>query len=1092
MFYESLRPLLDIDFNCLQLYLATQCVREGVQLTDLSPRSTQPVTVGHSVGDLDIDLWRPDDNQMRHRSWFGGGGVGRLASRQGEKTVTRHLVSSWKWSRKAGTRWAKELRCFFVKKVTEMVSSLSSDITFFSGGLCAAGAQFPTTAASLYARRFTGTLEHLGTLWWRWRIWFRCGKIKWEAACMILCVFPKESWMLAFFDFQAYPILRHTELELFDLCPKAAGTSFGNSGLWPRAIWTSPCPMEVAKSLASYTSQLGFWNIRNVSEPQLARVEKAVEVFVLHLLVTQHVMWCRLFFSARPPCGQPQTALTIRRLLWSQEVQRPPSTSGLLWPKTSSDNASSARSRAALILQQFVYHNRERMGVGFSQVCMVVRCGDAQEATCCECFACDGGGPSWNFLSCRFWQGVYSVRNARYRLLFRVDKAPPAMVGCGHTHWHWLLQYAQKRHATETLWGSRSGECGWRRCCFRTEKAESSTVRLVPGGSCDGLQAVLVRDDALDLTLSSSGFGTFQLEAVMFRNPNWFVYRTPLRSSFCTCLSLSMSSDVVCFFSPRPPCGQPQTALTIRRLLWSQEVQRPPSTSGLLWPKTSSDNASSARSRAALILQQFVYHNRERMGVGFSQVCMVVRCGDAQQAACCECFACDGGGSSWNLLSCRFWQGVYSVRNARYRLLFRVDKAPPAMVGCGHTHWHRLLQYAQKRHATETLWGSRSGECGWRRCCFRTEKAESSTVRLVPGGSCDGLQAVLVRDDALDLTLSSSGFGTFQLEAVMFRNPNWFVYRTPLRSSFCTCLSLSMSSDVVCFFSARPPCGQPQTALTIRRLLWSQEVQRPPSTSGLLWPKTSSDKASSARSRAALILQQFVYHNRERMGVGFSQVCMVVRCGDAQQAACCECFACDGGGSSWNLLSCRFWQGVYSVRNARYYRLLFRVDKAPPAMVGCGHTHWHRLLQYAQKRHATETLWGSRSGEWPSFSNEVVGFAGCTAWWVYGEGCLSCHATICQMFSKSLLRLGTAVGLRAQWVFIPLVNIAIGTALTNTFRVRGVSQKTSELLPRFTFHFWQEEDLDMFVKWVCLKMGYTPNEIAASHLVGIMIINHWV
>lgn len=34
-----------------------------------------------------------------------------------------------------------------------------------AGGLCAAGAQFPTTAASLYARRFTGTLEHLGTLW---------------------------------------------------------------------------------------------------------------------------------------------------------------------------------------------------------------------------------------------------------------------------------------------------------------------------------------------------------------------------------------------------------------------------------------------------------------------------------------------------------------------------------------------------------------------------------------------------------------------------------------------------------------------------------------------------------------------------------------------------------------------------------------------------------------------------------------------------------------------------------------------------------------------------------------------------------------
>jgi hypothetical protein len=26
-------------------------------------------------------------------------------------------------------------------------------------------------------------------------------------------------------------------------------------------------------------------------------------------------------------------------------------------------------------------------------------------------------------------------------------------------------------------------------------------------------------------------------------------------------------------------------------------------------------------------------------------------------------------------------------------------------------------------------------------------------------------------------------------------------------------------------------------------------------------------------------------------------------------------------------------------------------------------------------------------------------------------------------------------------------------------------------------------------KWVCLKMGYTPNY---RHLVGMMIINHWV
>ena len=28
-----------------------------------------------------------------------------------------------------------------------------------------------------------------------------------------------------------------------------------------------------------------------------------------------------------------------------------------------------------------------------------------------------------------------------------------------------------------------------------------------------------------------------------------------------------------------------------------------------------------------------------------------------------------------------------------------------------------------------------------------------------------------------------------------------------------------------------------------------------------------------------------------------------------------------------------------------------------------------------------------------------------------------------------------------------------------------------------------------FLKWVCLKMGYIPNY---SHLIGIMIINHWV
>ena len=61
---------------------------------------------------------------------------------------------------------------------------------------------------------------------------------------------------------------------------------------------------------------------RNVSEPQLGRVQKAVEVFVLHSVLIQH-------------CQQPQTAMNIRRL-WSQEVQWPPSIG--LW--TSCDQRS--------------------------------------------------------------------------------------------------------------------------------------------------------------------------------------------------------------------------------------------------------------------------------------------------------------------------------------------------------------------------------------------------------------------------------------------------------------------------------------------------------------------------------------------------------------------------------------------------------------------------------------------------------------------------------------------------------------------------------------------------------------------------------
>ena len=36
----------------------------------------------------------------------------------------------------------------------------------------------------------------------------------------------------------------------------------------------------------------------------------------------------------------------------------------------------------------------------------------------------------------------------------------------------------------------------------------------------------------------------------------------------------------------------------------------------------------------------------------------------------------------------------------------------------------------------------------------------------------------------------------------------------------------------------------------------------------------------------------------------------------------------------------------------------------------------------------------------------------------------------------------------------------------------------------------EHDDIYIYIYiWVCLKMGYTPNY---SHLVGIMIINHWV
>ena len=291
--------------------------------------------------------------------------------------------------------------------------------------------------------------------------------------------------------------------------------------------------MEVAKSLASYTTQF-----RNPS--WVGRVQKTIDVFVLHSVLILSCDVC-----------------THSTKHWPLD---------LLWPKASSDKASSARSRATLILQQFVYHNRERVGVGFSQVCMVVRCGDAQEAACCECFACDGGGPSWNLLSCRFWQGVRSVRNLRYTLLVRVDKAPRAMVGCGHTHWHWLLQYAQKRHATETLWGSRSGECGG------AVISELKRQKVRPCGWCPVVPAMVspgprpVPTQFGFWNISAWSRDVFETLTGSCTESRWGLHFALACHSAC---------HVMSFFSARPPCRQPQTALTIRMLLWSQEVQRP-------------------------------------------------------------------------------------------------------------------------------------------------------------------------------------------------------------------------------------------------------------------------------------------------------------------------------------------------------------------------------------------------------------------------------------------------------------------------------------------------------------------------------------
>ena len=86
------------------------------------------------------------------------------------------------------------------------------------------------------------------------------------------------------------------------------------------------CYLELALShrsgevaTASYTTQLGFWNICDIPKAKLCREQKAVDVFVFHSVLIQHVVWCRLFFC--PPWRQP----IIWRLLGSQEVQGPSS-----------------------------------------------------------------------------------------------------------------------------------------------------------------------------------------------------------------------------------------------------------------------------------------------------------------------------------------------------------------------------------------------------------------------------------------------------------------------------------------------------------------------------------------------------------------------------------------------------------------------------------------------------------------------------------------------------------------------------------------------------------------------------------------------
>ena len=158
--------------------------------------------------------------------------------------------------------------------------------------------------------------------------------------------------------------MRHTDLRLLALCLKAAGTSFRISGLWPRAIWNSPCPIEVAKSLASYTTQLGFRNAtawsRDVSEPKLGRVQKAVSFF-FGVALSSHCVVC--FFC--PPCRQRESAFIIGELFFvtgCPQAFRPPVTKDVF------GQGKFTSLCAALILQQFVYHNRKCVGVGLSEV----------------------------------------------------------------------------------------------------------------------------------------------------------------------------------------------------------------------------------------------------------------------------------------------------------------------------------------------------------------------------------------------------------------------------------------------------------------------------------------------------------------------------------------------------------------------------------------------------------------------------------------------------------------------------------------------------------------------------------------------------